>query len=97
MEITDIGQSLSNETRVKLLRLVTDETGSAVKLHERYEAEYAEGKYRETIYRELENLTEAGLLSKEYNEDESQIEYEAKYEYLLVDLANGEVSPNDAD
>lgn len=94
MEITAIGQSLSNETRVRILTIVADNPCPAVEAHRQYEDEFAEGKYRETIYRELENLVEAGLLSKEYNEEEGQIEYKLKHREILLDLANGKVMAN---
>ncbi|USZ68737.1 hypothetical protein NGM10_03120 [Halorussus salilacus] len=95
MEITRIGQTLSSETRIKIVRLLADSPDSAVGAFERYERQHEEGKHRETIYRELENLVDAQLVSKEYNDERGRIEYVLRYERLSVDLVDGIVTPVD--
>lgn len=95
MDVTEVGKALSNETRVNILRLLDDDSYSSIETFERYEAEYAEGKRRETVYRELENLVEAGLLTKEYNQTAGQIEYELRFQRLLIDLGDGTVEANE--
>lgn len=97
MDVTKVGKALSNETRVKILQILADSPRSSIKTYERYEEKYTEGKHRETVYRELENLVEAGLLTKEYNETASQIEYTFEQRQLLIDLADGTVEPYDAE
>jgi DNA-binding transcriptional ArsR family regulator len=93
MDVTKVGKAISNGTRVKILRILADSPRSSIETYERYEAKHAEGKHRETIYRELENLVEAGLLTKTYNETASQIEYSLEQRRLLIDLAHGTVEP----
>lgn len=97
MDVTEVGKALSNGTRVKILRLLADGPRSSIETHERYEERYEEGKRRETIYRELETLVDAGILTKEYNETAGQIEYRMKHGRLLIELAEGTVTPHDVE
>lgn len=97
MDVTEIGKALSSETRIKILRLLAESPQSSIETYEQYERKYEEGKHRETIYRELENLVEAGLLAKEYNQATSQIEYSFKHQQLLVDLSNISIEPYSTD
>jgi DNA-binding transcriptional ArsR family regulator len=95
MDVTEVGKSLSNETRVKILRLLSDGPRASIETYQKYEKRYGEGKHRETIYRELENLVDVGILKKEYNETAGQIEYRLKHECLLVELDEGIVTPHE--
>lgn len=97
MDVTEVGKALSNETRVKVLCLLADGPRSSIETYERYERKYEEGKHRETIYRELETLVDAEILTKEYNETAGQIEYRLKHRHLSVNLAAGTVTPHDAE
>lgn len=97
MDVTEVGKALSNETRVKILRLLADGPHSSIETYERYEEQYGEGKRRETIYRELETLVGAEFLAKDYSETAGQIEYRLKHEHLLIELAEGTVTPRDVE
>ena len=91
MKITKLGKALSNDTRTNILKLLATGSHPSIETFERYNETYEEEKQRETIYRELENLVEVGLVAKEYNETAGQIEYRLRQQQLLVDLGDGTV------
>ncbi|WP_135851483.1 helix-turn-helix domain-containing protein [Halorussus salinus] len=95
MEITQIGKALSSETRIKILDIVSENGHSSIETFEKYGEEYEDDKRRETIYRELENLVKAGLLSKEYDETDSQIVYRLKHQGLVINIDSVTVEPRD--
>ena len=92
MDLHQVSKALSNPTRLNLLGILREDPRSAADAHRAYIREY-EAKQRESIYRELEILVEASLLSKEYNTDEKEIQYRLRHEELVVDLANRTVGP----
>ncbi len=70
MEITKIGKALSNETRIKILGLISQDDRSSIETYREYQNEFADDKHRETIYRELEHLVEVNLVEKYYDDEE---------------------------
>lgn len=92
MEITDVGKALSNPTRVNILKLLCGRPYSASELHRKYIEQYDDDKHRESIYRELENLKEFGLVKKKYKSDEKSLYYEILSTRLLIDLEKLEVA-----
>ena len=93
MEVIAVGKALSSETRIRILRLLSERARLSSETFERYGEEYDDEKRRETIYRELENLVETGLLAKEYNETAGRIEYRLRNRRLLFDLESSTVEP----
>jgi len=94
MDLQEVSQALSNPTRINLIKIVGESPLSAANAHKRY-VEMYDGKKRESIYRELENLVDASLLTKEYNNEEKQIQYKLAQEYLGVDLVEITIEPID--
>lgn len=92
MDLQQVSQALSNPTRLNLIRIIKENPCSAAEAHRRYIEDY-EGKKRESIYRELENLVEASLLSKEYNSQEKEIQYNSPYTMLRVNLDTLTIEP----
>jgi Fe2+ or Zn2+ uptake regulation protein len=93
MELTSIGGALSNETRVKILNLISAEDKSSIATHEEYKKRFSDSKHRETIYRELENLVESGLVEKYYDDQEQQLKYSLSHEKILIDLGDNSITP----
>lgn len=94
MNIQEVSQALSNPTRINLIRMVGERPLSASDAHKKYIEDY-EDKKRESIYRELENLVDASLLTKSYNSDEKELQYRLTYEQLEVNLVETEVTPTE--
>lgn len=87
MDISDFGTALSNPTRANLLNLLNNSDYSATEAYEIYNQQFKDKKHRESIYRELENLVEAGLVRKEYSEDDKKLEYSLPYELAKVEFS----------
>ncbi|MFC4448088.1 hypothetical protein [Halorussus aquaticus] len=96
MELIAVSKALSNETRLRLLKLIAEEPGSATRLHQRYVDEYSDQKHRESIYRALETLVDAELLVKEYQKEAGLI-YHLAHEQIVVELPTGDVTPLSTD
>lgn len=85
MDIVTAGSILSNPTRVRLLKLVSEKPLSATVAHEKYISKY-DSKHRESIYRELENLTDSDFLDKRYSNQEQRIVYQRNMTELHINL-----------
>lgn len=91
MDINKVGSALTNPTRVRLLRLLSERDYSASSAHEEYNRRFGDQKHRESIYRELENLVEYGFLEKGYRTEKKELQYSLRCERLEVDLVTSEV------
>jgi Fe2+ or Zn2+ uptake regulation protein len=67
---------------------------SSIETFEQYGETYEDDKRRETIYRELENLVEAELVVKEYDETDGKIAYSLRHNQLLFDCRAGTIEPH---
>jgi len=96
MELIAVSKALSNETRLRLLKIIATEAGSATGIHQRYVDEYEDQKHRESVYRALENLVDAELLTKEYQQDAGLV-YQLAHEQVVIDLPAADIDPVSAD
>jgi|SRR6056297_1572470 len=95
MEATVVGKALGSRTRIRILRLLSGGARSSIETFEEYGKTYEDDKRRETIYRELENLVEAGLVAKNYDEADGKIVYNLRHGQILFDCRAGTVEPHD--
>ena len=86
MQLNELAKALSSETRLKIIKILSEKELSALEVHEVYERTYKEGKHRESIYRELEKLVEVNILKKIYNEKEKKIVYKLAIQKIVIDL-----------
>jgi DNA-binding transcriptional ArsR family regulator len=91
MEVTSVGHALSSETRVRLLRLIHRESMTSSQAFEQYQEEFNSPKYRESIYRELEELVEARLIEKQYDSEDKQLVYAVDSDIICYDIAKDEL------
>lgn len=91
MDVLDLAQALSSRTRVELLELVGDQALTSAEIHRKYEKKKKEPTNRETVYRNLEKLVEAGLLSKGYDQEEKELVYRRYFSVIRIDLAKMEL------
>lgn len=91
VDISRIGSALSNPTRVNLLQLLSEGDYGAVEAYEVYNDTFEDEKHRESIYRELENLVDVGLIEKDYNQDRKQLTYSLHYRTVKIGLEDGKV------
>lgn len=85
MEPENVVNALANEARVKTLRLILSEPKTASVIHEEYLETYNDDKHRETVYRYLETLVDAGLVEKEYQSGQGLV-YSVAHRWLVLDL-----------
>lgn len=95
MEVTEVGKALGSRTRISILSLLADGARSSIETFEQYDDAHEDKKRRETIYRELENLVEAGLVAKEYDEEDGKIVYRLRHNKIVFDCRAGTVEPHD--
>ena len=91
MSIMQIASALSSETRLKLIRIISNNQLSAVEAFKIYNKTYNEKKHRETIYRELESLVKSNILNKSYLKNKKKIVYELVSEKIIFDLLKNQI------
>lgn len=86
MEIYEVASALSDRTRLRLIDIV-DEEGpvSSKRAHEEFVSRY-DDRRRESIYKALEKLVDAGVLTKTYEREGEGLVYELSYERVVIDL-----------
>lgn len=85
MDPETVAKALMNDGRAKTLQLVLTEPKTATEAYVQYGKTYEDEKHRETIYRYLETLVDAGLVEKEYQSDRGLV-YFTPNERLILDL-----------
>lgn len=91
MDVTSVAHALSSETRVRLLALLHQQPMTSSDAFDVYQATFDSPKYRESIYRELENLVEAGLVEKRYESGEKRLMYVVEQDIVCFDLETSNV------
>lgn len=91
MDITDVANVLNTHTRVRLLRLVTQQPLTSSEAHQIYTQKYSSPTRRESIYRELEKLAETKLVAKEYQNEQKQLVYFGTTEEIQIDIVENKV------
>jgi len=91
MELIKVIKALNSDRRMKILQLLSNRPLSSIQTYQKYHEKYDDGVRRETIYRDLEQLTDCGLLNKKYSKKEKEIKYELKYNEIKIDLEEGDI------
>lgn len=91
MDVTSVAHALSSETRVRLLALLHEKKLTSSEAFELYNENYDSPKRRESVYRELENLVDAGLVEKKYQSSSKKLMYAVKADTVCFDLGSGDV------
>jgi len=91
LEIIKTCKALSSETRLKILGLFNNKSHSAIEIFRKYNGNYSDSKQRETIYRELEKLVDAGILEKDYISKNKKIIYRNRLSKISIDCRELEI------
>lgn len=84
--IVNLLKSLSSETRIELLRIISEKGAlSAAEAFREYSTRHKPIR-RESIYRELEKMVEAGILDKRYCKNSKRLLYSANISALIIRL-----------
>lgn len=80
---------LSQKSSREILRILGDETKTVKEVFEEIQSSSSSLKYRESVYKALERLTEVDLVEK--IEKENSVKYRAKYSTIKADFLEGEL------
>lgn len=97
MEFTTVAHALSSETRIRLLRIITEDPASSAEAFEQYQNQYDSPTRRESIYRELEKLADAGLATKQYESEDKKLVYAGRADLVCFDISQESVELHDQD
>lgn len=86
-----VAKALGSETRLQLLRILAEGPKSAVETTEAYNSTFNTDHRRSTIYRELENLVDSGLVEKSYKGDNKKLEYHTDLNRVLLEFDDDQV------
>ncbi|MBO3840284.1 MAG: helix-turn-helix domain-containing protein [Thermoproteota archaeon] len=87
METDKVISALNSKMRREILKTISKEPMTVMQVFEELKRRNFEVKYRETVYRALERLLDAGLVEKYYN-PEKGLCYRIKVKLITLDLAN---------
>ena len=90
MDIIQIARAISSERRLKVLTSIRDRKYSAIEIYKKINSESENRVHRETVYRDLEALVDAGLVMKDYDTLEKKIYYSVSGKKLYLNLVTGE-------
>lgn len=89
-QLKEIASSLNSDIRILILEsLKNPKTVKDVLNHIHKEGHQIQ--YKETIYRALEKLVNAGLVEKFYDNERKAIYYVLKIEKIIIDVSNGKI------
>jgi len=90
METDKVISALRSKTRREILQILAGEPKTVQEVMESLPQKRVKIKYRESVYKALEKLVDAGLVDK-YYEKEKGICYKLSKTRLEIDLSNGVV------
>lgn len=89
MQITDLGNAIRSNTRIKILKIIGSKHLRAIDVYK--EIVKFQKIHRESVYKELELLVKFGLLDKKYDASKKAIVYALKIHEIRIDLTKGEI------
>lgn len=90
MEIDKVGKVLNSEIRRKLLHHLTEDSLSVNEAVDALESEGSDVRYRQTVYRALEDIKESGLAEKNY--EDGSLQYKLLKKEIKISFENMEIS-----
>ncbi|MBC7092271.1 MAG: helix-turn-helix transcriptional regulator [Nitrososphaeria archaeon] len=87
-KIYKISRALSSETRLKILKIIGSSSLTLSEITEKFNNSYHTHMYKESIYRELEQMVNAGILRKKYYQKDKKLKYEIAKKEIIINLGN---------
>ncbi|HEC76541.1 MAG TPA: hypothetical protein ENI33_04705 [Thermoplasmatales archaeon] len=79
--------ALNSDTRLRIIQILDNcKNCGVMEILKNYTQLYNPQIHRETIYRELEKLVDAGIVEKKYDTKNKKIYYELKIKKLKIDI-----------
>lgn len=90
VEIDKVISALNSTMRREILKIISEEPMTVIQVLEELRRRNFEVKYRETVYRALEKLLDAGLVEKYYYREKGLC-YRMKVKLITVDLSKSTI------
>lgn len=90
-EVLGVISALDSETRLRYLLLLSEQKLSTRELQEVYNSRYSESIRRESVHRGIEDLREAGILTRSYDEEQNHFKYELATNRVVIEVEEGEI------
>jgi Fe2+ or Zn2+ uptake regulation protein len=90
VEVDKVISALNSNMRREVLKIISEEPMTVIQVLEELKRRKFEVKYRETVYRALEKLLDAGLVEK-YYDMERGLCYRIKVKLITIDLSNSTI------
>ncbi len=90
MEINKVVAALDSNIRREMLRILSKDPMNVVEVLEELKRRKFEVKYRETVYRGLEKLLEAGLVDKSYVKNKGLC-YKLTANRIIIDVTKDSI------
>ncbi len=89
MDLAAFGKAVSNKIRIAVMQALAARKEMTLDQCHREVSKVLPSVARETVYRSLETLVEAGLVRKRYRHDIRRLAYALAVAQVLVDLSQG--------
>ncbi len=90
MEIDKVIAALNSKLRREILKIISKQPMTVIQVLEELKKRKIEVKYRETVYRALEKMFDAGLVEKGYIKEKGLC-YKLTLNRIVIDLTKGEI------
>jgi Fe2+ or Zn2+ uptake regulation protein len=90
MDIGKVASALDSDLRREILKILATNPNTVLDVVNELRRRKFKVKYRETVYRALEKLVDAGLVEKYYDRERGLC-YKASMTSLTIDIAKGNV------
>jgi Fe2+ or Zn2+ uptake regulation protein len=91
MDVGKVISALDSDLRREILRIVAENPSTVIDVLSGLRKRGFKVKYRETVYRAMEKLVEAGLLEK-YYEKEKGLCYKVSLTSIVIDITKNTVT-----
>jgi Fe2+ or Zn2+ uptake regulation protein len=91
MDTTKLFSALDSDLRRRILVILAEKPNTVLGVMQTLRNKGLGVKYRETVYRSLETLLDAGLVEKFYDREKGLC-YRSAYSKLTIEIKNGVIS-----
>ena len=92
MDIIKVCGALSSDKRLKILNILSESDHTAVELYKKFTSKFDSRAHRETIYRDLEQLHQSGLITKSYDNIKKRLYYHLQTDEISINLVTRKVT-----
>jgi len=91
-EVLSVASAINSETRLRYVSLLSENELSTRELQNVYNTRYNESIRRESVHRGLEELRDATLLTRTYDEEHNHFKYALAVDRIEIELRDGTIT-----